>query len=140
MQTYTTHRRFYPLFHFVAMPIFAANLVMAGVHLYREPSGASAWLFVVAFGLLVVLGVGRRQAVTVQDRVIRLEERLRLQALAPQLAGKIDQLSKRQLVALRFASDAELPDLARRVLAGEFAKPGDIKRAITTWRPDELRA
>jgi Family of unknown function (DUF6526) len=140
MQSYATHRRFYPLFHFVAMPIFAANLVIAGVHWYRVPTGASAWLFVLAFGLLVALGVGRGQAITVQDRVIRLEERLRLHALAPQLAGRIDTFTKRQLVALRFASDAELPDLARRVLAGELAKPGDIKRAVTTWRPDHLRA
>ena len=139
MQTYATHRRFNPLFHFVAMPIFMVNLVLAAIHLYRQPSATSAWLLVVAFGLVLVLGVSRQQAVTVQDRVIRLEERLRLQAIAPDLAAKIGQLNRRQLVALRFASDAELPGLARRVLAGEFAKPGDIKRAVTTWRPDHLR-
>jgi hypothetical protein len=140
MQTYATHRRLNPLFHFVAVPIFVANLVIAGVHWYRVPSAASAWLFVVAFGLLASLGLGRLQAVTVQDRVIRLEERLRLQALAPDLAARIGQLSRQQLVALRFASDAELPDLARRVLAGEFADHGAIKRAVKDWRPDHLRA
>lgn len=139
MQDYATHRRFNPLYHFITFPIFAANLVIAGIHLFREPGATTGWAFVVAFGLLAMLGVGRTQALMTQDRIIRLEERLRLQALAPALAGQVDKLNKRQLAALRFASDAELPELARRVLAGEFASSGDIKRAVTTWRPDHMR-
>jgi hypothetical protein len=139
MQDYATHRRFNPLYHFIAFPIFAANLVIAGVHLFRAPDASSAWAFVVAFGMLAMLGVGRTQALTTQDRIIRLEERLRLQALAPALAGQIEKLDKRQVAALRFASDAELPEMARRVLAGEFASGGDIKRAVKTWRADHLR-
>ena len=139
MQDYATHRRFNPLYHFITFPIFAANLVISGMHLFREPGATTGWAFVVAFGMLAMLGVGRTQALMTQDRIIRLEERLRLQALAPALAGQIDKLSKRQVAALRFASDAELPELARRVLAGEFASGGDIKRAVTTWRPDHMR-
>jgi hypothetical protein len=139
MQTYASHRRFNPLYHFIAFPIFAANLVVTGIHVFRAPGATTGWAFVVAFGMLAMLGVGRVQALMVQDRLIRLEERLRLQALAPELAGQVEKLNKRQVAALRFASDAELPELARRVFAGEFASGGDIKRAVTTWRPDHMR-
>ena len=139
MQTYATHRRFNPPYHFILMPIFLANFVMSAVHLVRQPSWPAAWLLVLAFGLALMVGLMRTHSLTVQDRIIRLEERLRLQALAPELAGRFDQLDKRQMVALRFASDAELPNLARRVFAGEFATDGDIKRAVTVWRPDHMR-
>jgi hypothetical protein len=139
MQSYSNHRRLNPLYHLVALPIFVVNLVVAVVHCYRNPSAATAWLAVVAFGMIAMLGVGRLQAVMVQDRIIRLEERLRLQALAPELAPRIDQLNKSQLAALRFASDEELPELARRVVAGEFPTHGHIKRAVTTWRADHMR-
>jgi len=139
MQDYANHRRVNPLYHLVAVPIFVGNFGVAAVHLYRDPSADSAWRLVVAFGMLALLGVVRLQAVMVQDRIIRLEERLRLQALAPEFAGQIDRLSRRQVAALRFAGDEELPALARRVFAGEFATNGDIKRAVTHWRPDHMR-
>jgi len=139
MQDYATHRRFNPLYHFVAFPIFAANLVMAAMRLIRAPDATTAWAVVVAFGLVIMLGVGRSQALMMQDRIIRLEERLRLQALAPAFAGQVEKLTKRQVAALRFASDAELPELARRVFAGELASGGDIKRAVTSWRGDHMR-
>jgi hypothetical protein len=121
------------------VPIFVGNFCVAAVHFYRDPSADSAWRLVVAFGMLALLGVVRLQAVMVQDRIIRLEERLRLQALAPEFAGQLDRLSRRQVAALRFAGDEELPALARRVFAGEFATNGDIKRAVTHWRPDHMR-
>ena len=139
MQDYATHRRLNPLYHFIALPIFTATLVVTGIHLFRAPSPSTGWAFVVAFGMIAMLGVGRLQALMVQDRIIRLEERLRLQALAPAFAGQIDRLNKRQVAALRFASDAELPDLARRVFAGEFATGGAIKRAVSQWRADHMR-
>ncbi len=139
MQDYATHRRLNPLYHFIAFPIFTANLVVTGIHLFRAPSPSTGWAFVVAFGMIAMLGVGRLQALMVQDRIIRLEERLRLQALAPAFAGQIDRLNKRQVAALRFASDAEFPDLARRVFAGEFATGGAIKRAVSQWRADHMR-
>jgi len=139
MQAYATHRRLNPLYHFIALPIFTANLVVTGIHLFRAPSPSTGWAFVVAFGMIAMLGVGRLQALMVQDRIIRLEERLRLQALAPAFAGQIDRLNKRQVAALRFASDAELPNLARRVFTGEFATGGAIKRAVSQWRADHMR-
>jgi hypothetical protein len=139
MQDYATHRRLNPLYHFIAFPIFTANLVVTGIHLFRAPGPSTGWAFVVAFGMIAMLGVGRLQSLMVQDRIIRLEERLRLQALAPAFAGQIDRLNKRQVAALRFASDAELPDLARRVFAGEFATGGAIKRAVSQWRADHMR-
>lgn len=139
MQDYATHRRFNPLYHFVALPIFIVNFGVAAYHLYRAPSPAAAWLLVVAFGMIAMLGVGRMQALMTQDRIIRLEERLRLQSLAPALAGRLDELTRRQLAALRFASDEELPALMQRALAGEFASNGHIKRAVTQWRPDHMR-
>ena len=140
MQTYATHRRFNPPYHFILVPILLANFVMSAVHLVRQPSWPAAWLLVLAFGLALIVGLMRTHSLTVQDRIIRLEERLRLMALAPELAGKFDQLNKRQVAALRFASDAELPGLARRVLAGEFATGGDdIKRAVAQWRADHMR-
>ena len=139
MQSFATHRRLNPIYHFIAMPIFLANFGVAAVHLYREPSASSAWLLVVAFGMIAILGVGRLQSLMLQDRIIRLEERIRLQALAPDLAGKLDQLGKREVAALRFASDEELPALARRVFAGEFASNGAIKRAVNKWRADHMR-
>ena len=140
MQTYATHRRFNPPYHFILVPIFLANFVMSAVHLVRQPSWPAAWMLVLAFGMVLMAGLLRTHALVNQDRIIRLEERLRLMALAPELGGKFDQLNKRQVVALRFASDAELPGLARRVLAGEFATGGDdIKRAAAQWRADHMR-
>jgi len=76
----------------------------------------------------------------VQDRVIRLEERLRLARLAPELSARADAVTPAQWAALRFASDAELPALAGEVLAGKLTKPDDIKRAVRAWRADNLRA
>jgi hypothetical protein len=80
-------------------------------------------------------------ALTVQDRLIRLEETLRLQRVLPAgMQADIAKLRRRQFVALRFASDEELPELVRRVVAGELADARSIKQAITKWRPDWFRA
>jgi hypothetical protein len=76
----------------------------------------------------------------VQNRLIRLEMRLRLREVLPApLAARIPELTVRQLIALRFAGDAELPALVERTLKGDFAKPRDIKRAVTDWQADYLR-
>jgi hypothetical protein len=139
-QSYERHTRWNIPFHFIATPILVANVVVHARDVMRAPSGASAWGLVLAFGIFLGVLLGRSQAVTVQDRLIRLEETLRLQRLLPveEHAG-ISSLARQQFIALRFASDAELPALYQRVRNGEFAKPQEIKRAITTWRPDTLR-
>lgn len=140
-QTYSNHTRFFPLFHFFAAPILVANLVLALVRLVRAPSPGSAWNAVFAAGLVGGLTAARLMALKVQDRVIRLEMRLRLREVLPaHLQGRIHELTPRQLTALRFAGDAELPGLVRRVLAGSFANATDIKKAITQWEGDYLRA
>ena len=93
-----------------------------------------------AIAIWLGISLGRTQALTAQDRIIRLEETLRLQRLlAAELHGDIDKLARKEFIALRFASDAELPDVFRRVRKGEFATPKEIKAAIKQWRPDSLR-
>jgi superfamily I DNA/RNA helicase len=140
-QSFQKHARWFPPFHFVASPItglYAASAFVAGL---KEPSTATLIHAVWAFGIFGGVIASRIMALTVQNRVIRLEMRLRLKEL---LSGEALQrsraLSVRQLIALRFASDAELPALVERTVKGEFAKPRDIKAAITDWQADWLRA
>jgi len=140
-QSYANHTRWLAPYHFVVSPLLIINFGMAIRSAVREPSVATAWGVLLAFAILLGIGLGRVQALTVQDRLIRLEETLRLQRLLPsEEHGEIGKLSRREFVALRFASDAELPALFRRVRKGEFTDTKAIKQAITAWRPDELRA
>jgi hypothetical protein len=140
-QTFSNHTRLYPLFHLVAVPILIANLVRALWQIVRAPSLSTVWGAVFAAGLVAGLTAARLMALTVQDRVIRLEMRLRLRDVLPaDLQARIPELTRRQLVALRFASDAELPDLVRRVLGGSLGNATEIKKAVTHWQGDYLRA
>jgi hypothetical protein len=140
-QSYKKHARWLPQFHFVVIPLLVANVFVSGWRLYRMPALGTAWNLVFA---IAVLGVGfltRTQALTVQDRLIRLEMRLRLRGLLPpDLQPRINDLTHRQLVALRFASDAELADLVRDVLAGKLTTSNDIKMRVRNWQADWLRA
>jgi hypothetical protein len=140
-QTFASHTRWNPLYHFVASPLTGLYMVYALVQAFRAPSGASLWHAVWAVGIWAAVLSARLMALTVQNRVIRLEMRLRLKDVLPaELQAKSRALSTRHLIALRFAGDAELPGLVERTLAGEFARPKDIKRAITNWQADWLRA
>lgn len=139
-QSYASHRRFHVLFHFTAIPILSINVIVKIVQAVRFPSLASAWDLVVAIALLIGLFLARYYALSVQNRVIRLEERLRLQRCLPDdLRGRIDELKTGQLIALRFCADEELPELTRAVLSGELHDRKEIKRSIRNWRPDWLR-
>lgn len=139
-QSFQNHARYIPAFHFFALPILIINAVVAVKHAVSTQDLSSALAALVAIALFLGVFYGRVMPLTAQDRVIRLEETLRLQRILPtEQQGDIAALSAKQLVALRFASDAELPDLVRRTKAGEFAKPSDIKRAIKNWRADYLR-
>lgn len=140
-QNYQNHRKYVPLFHFVTIGLALVNLVLALVALFRAPSvlSVSAVLVAVLLGLLAYFI--RDFVLTVQNRVIRLEERLRLaQLLPPDLRPRIHELTTRQLIGLRFASDEELPELVRQVLDEKIRSGEQIKKMIRTWRPDHLRA
>ena len=139
-QTYANHARYVPLYHYVGWPIFLLNLLWAAYRLVTDFSVETCFGALLAFGLLVTLLYARVFALMAQDRVIRLEERLRLRELLPSdLQTRINDFTASQLIALRFASDAELPDLARQVLAEEITSRKVIKERIQTWRPDYQR-
>jgi len=141
VQTYKKHARWLPLFHFFVMPVLLVNVILAVSGLVRLPGLATLWNVVFAIGLLGLGFLSRIQALTVQDRVIRLEMRLRLrQLLPPDLQPRINDLTHRQLVALRFASDQELPELVKEVLAGRLASSKEIKMRVKNWQADWLRA
>ncbi len=139
-QSFEKHARYVPGFHYFALPVVAINFIVAVVAAVRAPSLTTAWLVVVAFALVMGFFTLRVMILTVQDRVIRLEEVLRLQRLLPDRSADIARLSRDHLVALRFASDAETPGLVTRILAGEVSSRKDIKAAVKSWRADHLRA
>ena len=140
-QTYKNHVRWFPPFHFFVMPILLLNFLNTVRHLWVMPSLSTALGTLVAAALVMLALSSRVMPVTVQDRVIRLEMRLRLrEVLPPELWSRINDLTPRQLVALRFASNAELPELARRVLEEKVSDRRAIKQMIKTWRPDSARA
>jgi hypothetical protein len=140
-QTYKSHARFFPLFHFFVAPVLFINFFVAAWQLYKQASAATAWGLVVALALVGLAFAARLMALTVQDRLIRLEMRLRLQqVLPPELLGRVGEIERPQFVALRFASDAELPDLVREVLTGKLATQRAIKERVRSWQPDYFRA
>jgi hypothetical protein len=141
-QSYSNHGKWFPPFHFFAAPILLANLIWSFFRM--KPLGYSAFSIFsvfVAAALLVTLFAARIMALKVQDRVIRLEERLRYQRLLPaDLQARADEFTVNQFVSLRFASDAELPALARKVLDDKINDRKTIKQLIKVWKPDYLRA
>jgi len=145
-QNFANHTRFDPLFHFFLIPVFAIALVMTLVHFFyhfRESDARDNFhaflLVVLASAFLVMLFKIRLYTLKVQDRVIRLEEQLRLnRLLAEPLRSRIPELTVDQLCGLRFASDGEVPKLAERALNEKLSRK-DIKQAIQNWRPDYWR-
>jgi len=139
-QNYSNHARYFPLFHFVVMPLLALNFLSHLVRFFMAPSWALAFWTILGVTLILLSLAARLQALKAQDRVIRLEERLRYkEMLSPDLLKLTEKLSTSQIIALRFASDEELPGLIERTLNGEFAKTKEIKQAIKNWRGDYLR-
>ena len=140
-QNYANHRRWFALYHFFVQPVLLLNFIITLRRAIQLPLHANWWSVVVA-AALVALGVSARtMALTVQNRIIRLEQWMRLGAvLPPDLKARIPELRLGQLLGLRFASDAEVPDLVRRCLAGELKKADQVKREVRSWQPDYLRA
>ena len=116
------------------------NVVVVVVRFVRDPTINNGWGFLVALALLIGIVLSRNMPLRAQDRIIRLEERIRLQRVLPaDLRGRIDDLTTDQLIGLRFAPDDEVPELARRALSGDLKTRADIKRAIKGWRADHMR-
>ena len=139
-QTFKNHTRFFPPFHFFVVPVLLINLLNTLRHVYLNSSLSTAWVGVVAAALLMLALVTRNMAVTVQNRVIRSEMRHRLKDVLPfDLHNRIKDLTMPQLVALRFASDDEMPALVREVLAGNLTTQKAIKERVKNWQGDYLR-
>jgi hypothetical protein len=141
-QNFANHGKFFPPFHFFVVPVMAINLIWS---LYRLWVTGFSWdgleRVLLALGLAVGFLIARVIALRVQDRVIRLEERLRYERiLPPDLKPRIGEFTVDQIVSLRFACDAELPALARKVLDDKMNERKAIKQMVKTWRPDYLRA
>lgn len=139
-QTYKNHVRWYPLVHFVVVPLLILNVIWQIVMLWQAPNWDRGWSVVMGVVFFLIVFSARIQAMRVQDRVIRLEEQLRYRGILPaDLAERACGLKIGQMIALRFAHDDELAELVKRVLEGEFAKPREIKLAVKNWRGDHLR-
>ena len=145
-QTFASHVRLDPPFHFFLLPVFALGLILTLIHFFAHITSGDvrdhihAFLLVLlAFAFVLLALKTRLYSLKVQDRVIRLEERLRLaQLLAEPLRSRIPELTEDQLIGLRFASDAEVGKLAERAL-NEKLNRKQIKQAIQNWRPDYWR-
>jgi len=141
-QSFKNHTRFDPPFHFTLMPLLLLNFgfsIYIAIHHWPEHPHLHLWWIVMAVVFILIAGNGRGSALKAQDRIIRLEERLRLTALLPADEHHlIAKLEPRQFIALRFASDDELPALTRQAVAQNL-DPKAIKQSIVNWRPDHNR-
>lgn len=139
-QSFANHARMVPGYHYVTAPLLLAYLVWSVWRAVTLRDAESHFDLLGAGALFGVYAYTRLFPLKAQDRIIRLEERLRLTRLLPaDLQPRIESLTPRQLIALRFASDAEVEGLVRQVLAGTLTEPKAIKQAIKQWRPDHLR-
>lgn len=140
-QNFENHGRFYAPFHFFVAPVLLVYVVWSIVNVIRHVSFETIISLLVALALFVLAFTARVMALTVQDRVIRLEMRLRMQeVLPPELRARIPEFTVDQLISLRFAGDVELPLLARRVLDEKLTSRKAIKKLVRDWQPDMLRA
>ena len=139
-QNFSNHSRMVPPFHYVALPILLVNFVSAVVGLFNGITFDASLHVLVAVALIIVALFARVFALKAQDRVIRLEMRLRMRELLPEdRQGRINDFTPTQMVSLRFAGDAELPELARKVLDENITKTTSIKKMITDWQGDYFR-
>lgn len=138
-QTYANHRRLEPLQHFIVTPILLTTWIASLWSLWKQPNLHSFWMMVLALTILLMALQTRRYALQVQDRLIRLEETLRMQRLLPpDLLGRLGELSPKQFVGLRFAADEELAERVREALDQGLSGEA-IKKRIRSWRPDTFR-
>ena len=140
-QNYQNHTRILAAYHYVAFPLFGVNFFWALYQAVVHFSWANLVNLSLAIALILLFFLARVMAVTVQDRVIRLEMRLRMREVLPSdLQARIKEFSVKQLVALRFAGDDELPALARKVLDEKLEDQKAIKQMVKNWQGDLQRA
>ena len=139
-QTYANHTRLHPPFHFFLVPGALVLLMLTAINVFRHYPRLDAWiLLLMAILFFAALFLVRSYPLRAQDRIIRLEERLRLEATLPsEFVPRIQELTEAQLIALRFASDKELRVLMEKVLTTKMLAR-DIKKSIVTWRADTFR-
>ena len=139
-QDYSSHTRWHPIFHFVLAPFMLVHLVFTIVRFVQYPGWDRGEYVLLAMALVIIVLLVRINPRRAQDRLIRLEEQLRFKNVLPQdLADKAMNLKGSQYIALRIASDEELPDLVRKVVDGELTEAKEIKMAVKNWRPDHFR-
>ena len=139
-QTYENHARLVPLYHYAALPLLLINLLWSIYQVTQIVAFESLNALTIAFALATIAFAARVFALKAQDRIIRLEERLRMQELLPDdLKERINDYTTDQLIALRFAGDLELCGLARKVLDENITDRKTIKQIIQNWRPDYQR-
>ena len=138
-QNLANHAKLDPPFHFMLLPILLVTLILTIVNVVRNYDALTPWiLLLLALAVLLAGFKARIYPLKVQDRLIRMEERQRLHILLGEPRSRIDGLTESQLVALRFASDAEIPSLVEKALSQNLSNK-DIKKAISNWRPDYFR-
>ena len=140
-QNFSNHTQFTPLYHYFTTPIGLIFLIWSIQRLIANPGADTAYMLVGALALAGVIAVSRTMVLRAQDRIIRLEERLRLARVLPaDLQSRIEELRPSHLVALRFASDGEVTELVRKVLANPALTQKEIKQQVRQWRADFFRA
>jgi Family of unknown function (DUF6526) len=138
-QNLKNHGRLDPPYHMIFFAVLVINLVIAICYMVRHLNVYSMWLVILSIAVFIPFVRLRMYPLRVQDRVIRLEERLRLQALAPsEWHTQIYRLTEDQLIGLRFAADDEVVELAKQALEHNLNRK-QIKERIKEWRPDTFR-
>ena len=139
-QNFKNHARLLPPFHFFVLPLFLLNVLNSVRLAWVDPTLGTGFAVLVSVALLMTALFARVFALKAQDRVIRLEMRLRLrEVLPPDLHGRIMDLTPEHMIGLRFASDGELPELVRQALAGTLVTTKSVKEAVKDWQADHLR-
>jgi hypothetical protein len=139
-QSFASHTRWHPPFHFFILPVMLINFIWAIVEFVKAPGRSTAWWIVVSLALALLTLFVRTYSIKLQDRIIRLEEKFRYQRLlSPALLEQCETLTLSQIIALRFAGDDELDELVSAVVSGKLTASKDIKQAIKNWRADEFR-